>query len=267
MVMTHERWIQQAWDYRFALKHLLLKDFRIRYRNMSLGVAWSILNPLVMLGILLALFSFIYPQRGIPNFSIFLLAGLVCYNLVNLAVPPATSCILDNASIVKKIVFPRFMLPVSVVLSQSLHVLIQLLIIFCFTAALGVSVTAYWLWIPIALFVELIFVLGLAMIASALNVYFRDVRYVVENSLAILFWLSPVFYPLTAVTEQSRWWIGLIYQLNPLAGCIDAMRKAILYASHPDPLAFGLATAVALIFLGVGLMVFNRMESVFSDLI
>lgn len=259
--------VYEVWKFRFALKQLLLKDFRIRYRNMSLGILWSVLNPMVMLSILLALFTFIYPQRGIEFFPVFLLLGLVCYNMMNLGVPAATSCVLDNAAIVKKVAFPRYILPISVILSQSFHVVIQLGLVFLFAAYFGVPATWFWLWIPVILVVELVFVLGLGMLTSALNVYFRDVRYLTENGLAVLFWLSPVFYPLTAVTEYSRWWVGLTYQLNPLAGCIDAMRRAILYAQAPDPLAFGMAIGIAIAFFVGGLLVFKKMEKAFADLI
>ena len=259
--------LSDVWAYRYALKNLLLKDFRIRYRNMSLGVLWSVFNPLIMLGILLALFTFIYPQRGIAHFPIFILIGLVSYNMVNLSIPAATSCVVENASIIKKVPFPRFILPISVVLSQSFHTLIQLGLLVVFTFAYGIPVTVFWLWMPVILLVELLFVMGLGLLAAALNVYFRDVRYLTENGLLVLFWLSPVFYPLTAVTRHSRWWVGLLYQLNPLAGCIDAGRRAFLQAAHPDPLAFGLAAGVSVLMFFCGLLVFRKMEHAFADLI
>ena len=259
--------VADIWSYRYALHNLLLKDFRIRYRNMSLGVLWSVLNPLVMMGILTALFTFIYPQRGIPNFPIFILIGLTCYNMMSLSIPSATACILENASIVKKVAFPRYILPLSVVLSQSFHVLIQLGLVFIFMAFGGIGANWHWLWLPVILLVELLFVMGASLMASALNVYFRDVRYLTENGLTILFWLSPVFYPLTAVTENSRWWVALLYQFNPLAGCIDGVRRALLLGTYPDPLAFGLAAGVsAATFIG-GLLVFRKMEATFADLI
>lgn len=267
MKNSEKSWLQNVYALRYALKHMLLKDFRVRYRNMSLGVIWSILNPLIMLSILHILFTYIYPQRGIDHFPIFLLAGLVCYNMLNLTVPAATSCIMDNASIVKKVSFPKFLLPISIALSQTLHILIQLLLVFTFALVQKLPCTIYWLWVPFIILVELVFVLGLSMVTSALNVYFRDVRYMVDNSLAVLFWLSPVFYPLSAVTEYSRWWVSLSYQFNPLAGCIDAMRQSILYANHPDPIAFGLATVISLFIFSFGLFLFRRMEPVFPDLI
>ena len=255
------------WNFRYALRNLLLKDFRIRYRNMSLGMLWSILNPLVMLGILMALFTFIYPQRGIPNFPIFILIGLTCYNMMSLSIPAATACIMENAAIVKKVAFPRYILPLSVVLSQSFHTLIQLGLVFVFMAAQGIGPNWHWLWLPVILLVELLFIMGAGLMASALFVYFRDVRYLAEYGLTILFWLSPVFYPLTAVTEHSRWWVGLLYQFNPLAGCIDGVRRALLLGTHPDPLAFGLAAGVAAATFIGGLLVFRKMEATFADLI
>ena len=99
----------------------------MRYRNMSLGVLWSILNPLVMLGVLVFVFTFIFPQgESQPVFPVFVLLGLVCYNFLSLCINTSTNCIVDHASLVKKVIFPRQVLPLAVVLSQSIHVLIQL---------------------------------------------------------------------------------------------------------------------------------------------
>src|SRR5512140_3104835 len=105
------------WNYGFLLASLISRDLKIRYRNMSLGFLWSVLNPLVMLSILVVVFTWIYPPpEGPPYFPVFVLLGLVGYNFLMLSIPPATSCVMENAPLVKKVNFPRHILPLSVVL-------------------------------------------------------------------------------------------------------------------------------------------------------
>ena len=256
------------WRHRFALWNLVMKDFRMRYRNMSLGVLWSILNPLVMLGVLVFVFTFIFPQgESQPVFPVFVLLGLVCYNFLSLCINTSTNCIVDHASLVKKVIFPRQVLPLAVVLSQSIHVLIQLGLTFVFILIFGVPISLTYLWIPLILLIELIFVIGAGMALSALNVYFRDVRYLVESILAVMFWLSPVFYSLSTVRGNSPKWLYGVYLLNPLAGFVDGMRKAVLNSAHPDPISLAVASGVSVIMLIIGLYIFNRMEKGFADLI
>lgn len=173
------------WRHRFALRNLVMKDFRVRYRNMSLGVLWSILNPLVMLGILMFVFTFIFPQsESQPFFPVFILLGLVCFNFLSLCVNTSTTCIVEHAQLAKKVKFPRQVLPLAVVVSQSIHVLIQLGLTFVFILIYGVPIGLTYLWIAPILLIELIFVIGAGMAFSALNIFFRDVRYIVESLLA-----------------------------------------------------------------------------------
>lgn len=255
------------WAHRFALRNLIMKDFRIRYRNMSLGVIWSVLNPLIMLGILLLVFTYIYPQRGQAYFPISVLLGLVSYNLLALCIPAATGAILDNAPLVKKVVFPRQILPISVVLSQSIQVLVQIGLVAVFVLLFQVPVTAKILIAPLIVAVLLVFVVGVGLICSALNVVFRDVRYIVESLLTVLFWLSPVFYPLTIVHQKlPKWFFGL-YILNPLAGCIEALRRVILQDLYPDGVSFAFAVGVSLATFVLGLVVFSRFQKRFADLV
>jgi ABC-type polysaccharide/polyol phosphate export permease len=255
------------WTHRFALRNLIMKDFRIRYRNMSLGVLWSVLNPLIMLGILLLVFTFIYPQSGQAYFPISILLGLVSYNLIAHCIPAATGAVVDNAPLVKKVVFPRQILPISVVLSQTIQVLVQLGLVAVFVLAFRVPVTAKFLIAPLIVGVMIIFVIGAGLICSALNVIFRDVRYIVESLLTVMFWLSPVFYPLTIVHQKFPRWLFGLYILNPLAGCIEGLRRVILQDSYPDGVSFAFAVVVSVATLLLGFFLFARFQKKFADLV
>lgn len=265
-----QNWIDilaDIWQHRYALRNLVLKDFRIRYRNMSLGVLWSVLNPLVLLGMLVLIFTFIFARGTEKYFPVFVLLGLVAYNFLSLCLPVATGCVMENSQLIKKVIFPRHILPISVVMSQAIHVVIQFGLVAVFILVFRVPLGWTCLWVPVILFIELLFVLGAGMLCAALNVYFKDIRYIVESTLTVMFWLSPVFYSLQRVHDTFPRWLYAIYIMNPLAGCIDALRKTILYNADPDWFSMGTATAVSLVTLFLGFWVFGRMQRIFADCI
>ena len=265
MSCTTEETPAGIWRRRYALANLILTDFRARYRNMSLGMLWSLLNPLVMLAMFAFVFTYAFHGIHQPFFPVFLLLGVVPYNFFSLSVSTATPTLLFNAPVVKKVPFPRILLPVSVVLSQAAHFAIQCLLLAVFMILWHVPVSVQWLWLPLILGVELTFLLGAACLCASLNVRFRDMRYIVESGLTVLFWLTPVFYPLDTVVASAPPWLLRIYLLNPLAGIIDSARRVVLQAQPPDPLAFGLAAAVSVAVLALGLIVFRRISPTCAD--
>jgi ABC-type polysaccharide/polyol phosphate export permease len=255
------------WAHRFAMRNLIAKDFRVRYRNMSLGVIWSVLNPLVMLGVLLVVFTVVYPQVGQQYYPISVLLGLVSYNFFTLCIPAAAVAVLENAPLVKKVSFPRQILPISVVLSQSIQVMVQLVLVAIFVLLFRVPLTAKLFLAPVIIGVLLVFVVGAGLFCSALNVVFRDTRYIVESLLTVLFWLSPVFYPLSIVHQKFPAWLFGLYILNPLAGCIEALRRVVLQGVYPDAVSFTAAAVVALATLILGFGLFTRLQRRFADLV
>jgi ABC-type polysaccharide/polyol phosphate export permease len=253
------------WNFRFAMWNLLLKDFRIRYRNMSLGVLWSILNPLVMLGVLVFVFTYVYPQQRESCFPVFLLLGLIPFNFLSQSLSVATSCMLDNASLIKKLLFPRHILPLSAVLSQTLHLLIQLGLLAGFLLIFRLPVTRAYLWLPAALAVVFVFAIGSCLIFAALHVYFRDVQYLVQSGLTVLFWFTPIFYSVPTAYQNMPPILYGLFLLNPLAGSIDTARRAVLYNSGPDVVAFSMAAGVSVFTLGAGIWIFSRLQANFAD--
>ncbi|HMP90455.1 MAG TPA: ABC transporter permease [Kiritimatiellia bacterium] len=257
--------LARIYRYRFALYNLIMKDFKVRYRNMSLGILWSLLNPLIMLGVLVVVFSYIHPSRHAHFFPVFLLIGMTTYNFFSLCMPPATAAILENASLVKKVIFPRVLIPVSVILSQFIHLLIQVCLLTVFVLAFRVPLHFTILWVPLIYLVLLTFIMGMAFACSALNVFYRDILYLVQSSLTVMFWLTPIFYDLAQVKLNLPRPLYLVYILNPIAGCIDGLRNAILRGKHPDPESMGVAAGVALFALGAGIMIFRSRQKHFSD--
>ena len=248
-------------NYSFVLKNLVTRDFKIRYRNMSLGVFWSLLNPLVMMAVLTFVFTKIFPNNSVKNFHVSILSGLVVFNFFSLAWQTATVSIYGNASLIKRVPLARELLPVATVLANSLHFVIQIGLLVLLALAAGYPVNVYWLLLPIIFVLEIVFVCGLSLVTSALDVYFRDIRYVVESTNTVLFWLVPIFYSFAMIPNEYR----ALYQFNPVAAVVMACREIIMEARMPAESLMIKLTAVSLLFLGFGFILFRRLKSNFAD--
>lgn len=248
--------LAQSW---FVLRGLISKDFKVRYRNMSLGIFWSLVNPIVMMSVLTFVFTVILPNRQ-PYFPLFVLMGLLPFNFFTLAWATGTNSIIENASLVKKVRFERSLLPISVVLANALHYLIQLALLLV-GSAIFLGVNVHWLWLPVLVALQVIFVCGMALLSSALDVYFRDMRYVVESSNLLLFWVVPIFYGFNDIGQEYAW----IYQVNPIAAVTLMNRTVLLGGTAPNSTTLANMVVVSFFTFAVGAYVFSRIEKNFSD--
>jgi len=248
-------------DYPFLLSNLIQKDFKIRYRNMSLGVFWSLLNPLVMMAVLTFVFTHVFPNARIPHFAAFVLCGLVPYNFFVMAWASGTTSLIDNANLIKRVSVPREVIPLAAVLANAMHGSIQAGLLLVITLLSSIPPNRYWLWLPYVWGMQIVFACGLSLITSAVNVYIRDMRYVVESTNTVLFWLVPVFYSFSFIKPEYR----NIYLYNPLAAQIMVLRDILLDQTAPNISTLLKLTYCSIAMLLAGWAVFRLLKQRFYD--
>ena len=255
--------MRSAWngDYLFVIQNLVAKDFKVRYRNMSLGVFWSLLNPLIMMAVLTFIFTKIVANRGGPDFPLYVLCGLVPFNFFATAWVTGTTSLLENSALIKKVPVPREVFPIASVLSNCLHLLIQISLLLVLVLVFGSGVNVHWLWLPVIWALEILFVAGLALTFAPINLYVRDVRYVVESANTVMFWLVPIFYSFTAIPAKYR----DLYQFNPVAALVLMMRNILLEGRAPLLSTLSRLTFVSFAMLAIGLLVFGKLKKRFYE--
>jgi len=245
-----------------VLRVLTRHEFQARYRAQALGVVWSFLNPLVMMGILSIILTRVF-RASTPNYPIFMLIGLVVWQWVSAACNGATQSFVTNAEIVKRTVFPRQLLPLSLVLSYAINFAMEasLLLIFIPIFPHAFKLSPALLLIPILIVLLAVLLSGFALMVSVLNVVYRDVAYLVSTGLLILYWLTPVIYPYDVIPFPYR----TILQCNPIGGILTALRGAIMLGQCPTALMWAGIILPTLLIFGLGWVIFRNYERMVLD--
>ncbi len=256
--------LKGLWRFRDLLHAFAIRDIRLRYRQTALGVTWVVLQPLLSALIFAVVFGFIakMPSQGMPYFLI-AFSGMMGWTLFQGNLSRVTPSLVANAGLVRKIYFPRLLVPLGVVPSVlldffvSVGVMIVLLIVYEVMPGPGV------LLFPFCVLIILFLSLGIGLMGSSLAVKYRDVQHIVPFFVQLLMYASPVGYTITAVPV----WLRPYYLLNPLAEPIDTIRWAFLGLGEPNYLYLGYSFVMSLLVLWAGLIVFRSCEREFADVI
>lgn len=263
--------LANLWSYRELIYNLVVRELKARYKNSVLGFVWSLLNPLGMMLVFTVVFGVLLPNTQIDKYPIFLLCGLLPWNYFSASVMGSVNSIVENANLVKKVYFPREVLPIAGVFAQLVNFLLAFVILFAALLIFRANFSP-WLWmLPLVILIQTCFALGIAFILSSVNVYFRDTIIVMDVVMLAWFFLTPVFYSVELI-PQSMSILGteldvrrLYYILNPMASIIN-MYRDLLYWGYRTDLDFFLRTAVTcLMTLGIGYWIFTRLSSSFGE--
>jgi lipopolysaccharide transport system permease protein len=257
--------------YRELVVNLVKRELKARYKNSALGFFWSLLNPLCMMLVFTFVFTVMMPNSKITNFPIFFLCGFLPWQYFSSGVMTSMGSIVYNSNLVKKVYFPREALPIGTVLAALVNFLLALVVLFGAILITQTHLSPYLWQLPFVIFIQTCFVLGMALILSTLNVFYRDTMMIMDVVLQAWFFLTPVFYPIGALPQHYLLFgvdvnvQRLMFYLNPMASLIAAYRD-LLYWGGVTKLDFLTRTAVtSFIILVFGYWFFTRYSHRFGE--
>lgn len=263
--------LKELWRYRELIRNLVVRDLKVRYRNSVLGIVWSWVNPLLMMLVFTVVFNFLFVRSDLRHFHVFLLCALLPWQFFSQSVTEATNSIVGSSHLIKKVYFPREVLPISIILSNLVNFVIALPVFFGLAVVSGASVSPWALLLPIPVLVQIMFSLGICLILSTLNVFYRDTRIIMSVVMQAWFFLTPVFYPITQIGEQATI-LGVTFnaqlwlrRLNPMASIIASYRDLLYWGTYTG-FDFLFRTALtSLVVLVIGYLVFLRYSPRFGE--
>ncbi len=260
--------------HRGLLRDVVWKELRARYRNAMMGFLWAVLQPVMMMLILTFVFKYLLGDRlaakGLPSESmtpVFLLCGLVPWQFLSVALMTGTNSLLESGELIKKVHFPREIIPIAAVMNCLVNFVIGFITLLVVMGVLnGLSALSVGiLYTPIIFGVQFVLVIGLALLLSSLNIYYRDVGYMIDVVLAFGFYATPIFYPPSMVSSRLGDLWFQIYMLNPMANLVTAYRQALLDQHFPDLMLLARPGAIAIVLLLLGAYRFRRNAATFAD--
>lgn len=254
-VLYFHRDLLWMWTYR---------EIQVRYKQSVMGGLWAILQPLSLMVVFTVVFSLLVkiPSDGVP-YPVFAYSALLPWTFLATSIAFAVPSLVNNMNLVSKIYFPREVLPIASVCTAFVDFAIGSVVFLGMMLIYQIPATWAMLWVPVLVLVQMVLMLGLVLLMSAVNVFYRDIRFIIPLLTQIWMYASPVIYPTSMVPPQ----LLPIYMLNPMAGLIDSYRRVLLQGQPPMPAFLGVSAAISLILFFIGYRYFKRSESTFADLI
>jgi len=256
--------LREIWDYRDLLFFLAWRDISIRYKQTVLGASWAVIQPFLTMILFTIFFGKLaaVPSEGVP-YPVFTFAALLPWQYFSTTLGNVANSLVNNSNLLSKVYFPRLLIPISSLLPPAVDFVIAFLVLLGMMIFYHLSPTSNVVWLPVFMLLALVTTLGAGLWLAALNVKYRDVRYIVPVMVQFGMFVSPVAYPSSLVPAPWR----TLYALNPMAGVIEGFRWALLGTdTAPGPLV-AVSAVAALILLASGLFYFRRTEKTFADVI
>lgn len=256
--------LNELWEFRELLYFLIWRDVKVRYKQTVLGAGWAVLQPFMTMVVFTVVFGNLakIPSDGLP-YPIFAYTALLPWTYFSQALNRTGASLVSNAGVIKKVYFPRLITPIAAAVSPMVDFAIAFGILVGMLAWFGIVPGMAILALPLFLLLAFVTALAVGLFASALNVRYRDVGYLIPFLTQIWMFLSPVLYPVSLVPEKWRF----LYGLNPMAGVIEGFRWALLGSENPDFSVISVSSAAILLLLILGIFYFKRVERFFADVI
>lgn len=251
---------QRIYNYRELLKSNVKKEIRGRYKNSILGILWSFLNPLLQLAVYSIVFGALLGGNN-PTYHIYVCVALIPWTYFTTVISQVAFTIIGNADIIKKVFFPREILPISVVTSGTINFIISTIIILAFVLASGIGFSKFILLYPVILLVQYFLLLGIGFIVSAVTVYVRDLEHIIGIILMAAFYGTPIVYKI----EQLPANLQIIMKLNPMTHLINAYRDIFYYQRMPDIKILAIILGLSLVLTVIGYFVFKKLQKGFVE--
>ncbi len=252
--------IKDLYKYRELLKTNIKKDVGGKYKNSFLGVLWSFISPLLQIAVYALVFQVIL-KSDIENYTVYLCCGLIPWQYFSAVILRGAACIIDNGNIIKKVYFPREILPISVVTSEGVNFLISTIIILGFVLVGGIGLSINILWYFVIIAIQYIISIGFAFIVSSLSVYFRDLLHLLGIIIQLLFYATPIVYSVNNVPVNLQWLI----KINPMSYLIEAYRNIFYNKVPPEPKGLLIALTMGICLCFIGYFVFKKLEKRFAE--
>jgi len=245
---------------RSLIIELVQRELKLRYRGTWLGFLWTLVNPLVSMVVYTLVFSY-FLGIGIPKFAAFLMSGLLPWIWFTEAVSSGTNCLVDHSGFLRSAIFPSEVLPVIPVGTGMMNFVFSLPVLFVLLVVYQVPLGSSLVALPLIMVVQFLLALGIIYFTATYNVFIRDLRYIIQHMLLVVFFLTPIMYDFSIVPERFHW----ILKLNPMTIVIDSYRQIFFYGTWPRWENLGLVLALALMLMALGAVVFQRNKEMFAE--
>jgi len=239
--------------YRDLVATLVIRDLKVRYRRSTIGFLWTMLQPLLTMLVLTAVFSAIF-RFELPNYSVYALAGIMFWNFFSQSVTASMNSLKGNAQLLTKIPTPKAVFPLATVIAGVINLLFALVPLFVILLVTGHSIQPAVLFVPVAILIAALFTFGAGLLLAPMAVFFYDTIEMISVLMTLLMYLTPVFYPMDIVPEKYRW----IVRFNPLRSVLEVFRDPIYYGKIPPLTHLTVAVSVTAVALVVGIIAFRR---------